>query len=123
MPGSATLTPTQLPIDGSGIADLSAAIATAASGGGDAFHHTGRELLLVKNGDSGSHTVTIVSQANNFGSQNTDDDLVRTVGAGKIAIIGPLSSKKFRDADGLVQVTYDGVTSVAVKLYAPSVEA
>jgi hypothetical protein len=110
-----TLTPATWGPDNS-TADVSAAIATAASAGGDAFNLQGREVLLVKNGDAGSHTVTVTSQKNNFGSQNTADDLVVVVAAGKIARIGPLSAAKFRDANGLAQVTYDGVTSVTVKL-------
>lgn len=119
----ATITPTKLPINGAGVADLSAAIATAATADGDAFQHTGRELLFVKNGDSGAHVVTVSSQANNFGSTNSADDLAVTVAAGKTAVIGPLSAKKFKDANGLVQVGYDGVTSVTVKLYSPAIES
>jgi len=116
MPSTATLTPTRWNPDAAQSADLVAAIATAASAGGDSFALQGREILIVKNGDSGSHSVTVTSQRNNFGTQNAGDDLVRSVAAGKVAVIGPLSATKFRDANGLAQVTYDAVTSVTVLL-------
>jgi len=116
MPSTATLTASSWPIDTAQSADLSAAIATAATVSGDAFLHAGAQLLLVKNGDSGSHTVTIPSVAAKGRSLNTGDDITRSVAAGKIAVIGPFSAERFRDSNGLVQITYDAVTSVVVKV-------
>lgn len=120
---SATLTPVNAGANAAITLDLSAAVVTAASVGGDAFVHQGRELLVIKNGDASPHTATIKSQANNFGTQNTADDLAVVVAAGKIAIVNPLSAAKFRDASGLVQITWDAVTSVTVKLYSIPVTA
>ncbi len=114
MPSTATLTAVKWGPDVAPSADLSAAIATAAAVGGDSFKLQGNELLFVKNGDSGSHTVTIVSVAARGRSVNTADDIVRTVGAGKIAVLGPFSAERFKDSNGLVQITYDAVTSVVV---------
>lgn len=115
MPAAATLTPAKWgPNDST--TDVSAAVATACTAGGDAFVLNGTEVLLVKNGDTGSHTVTITSQRNNFGTQNTADDLVTIIAAGKIGRIGPLSASKFRDSNGLAQVTYDAVTSMTAKV-------
>lgn len=121
MPASATLTATSWPVDAAQTADLSALVATAATVSGDAFAHNGSVLLFVKNGDSGSHTATIASVAAKGRTVNTGDDIVRSVAAGKIAVIGPFSAEKFRDSNGLVQVTYDAVTSVTVKLVAVAV--
>jgi len=120
-PTMATLTPTKWGPDVAPSADLSASVTTAATAGGDAWLLQGREFLIVKNGDGSPHTVTIVSQKNSFGTQNAADDLVRSVAAGKIAVIGPLSAIRFRDANGLAQVTYDAVTSVTVLLAAVAV--
>lgn len=118
MPASATLTATSWPVDAAQTADLSALVATAATVSGDAFAHNGAVLLFVKNGDSGSHTATIASVAAKGRTVNTGDDIVRSIAAGKIAVIGPFSAEKFRDSNGLVQVTYDAATSVTVKLVA-----
>lgn len=116
MPASATLTAVKWGPDVAPSADLSAAIATAATVSGDAFTLQGNELLFVKNGDSGSHTVTIVSVAAPGRTVNVGDDIVRSVAAGKIAVLGPFSAAKFRDSNGLVQITYDAVTSVVALL-------
>lgn len=121
MPATATLTATSWPVDVAQTADLSAAIATAATVSGDAFAHQGAAILLVKNGDSGSHTITIPSVAAKGRSLNTADDIVRTLAAGKITAIGPFSAERFRDSNGLVQVTYDAVTAVVVKVVAVAV--
>jgi len=77
----------------------------AASGGGDKLHPG-------DHGDSGSHTVTVNSQKlSNFG---TDEDVVVAVAAGVTKLIGPFPASRFAGSDGLVAVTYDGVTSVTV---------
>lgn len=121
MPASATLTATSWPVDTTQSLDLSAAVATAATVSGDAFLHQGAAILLVKNGDSGSHTVTVASVAAKGRAVNTADDKVAIIAAGKIGVIGPFSAERFRDSNGLVQVTYDAVTSVVVKVVAVAV--
>src|SRR6266540_2006220 len=86
----------------------------AAAGGGDAFAHTGAELLVVKNGSVSSINVTLVTQATVEG--NAVADPVVAVGAGVTKAIGPFPRYIFGDANGLVQVTYSAVTSVTVKV-------
>jgi len=84
----------------------------AAAGGGDKMPPGNHNFLVVKNGDAGSHTVTINSvPLSNFG---TDEDLVVAVAAGVTKLIGPLPANRFAGTDGLVAITYDGVTSVTV---------
>lgn len=100
-----------------GIVDLIAGL-VAATGGGDSFFMTGRDLLVVNNGGGGSITVTIstvvAAVPDNFGVTNAAHDKAFTVGAGKLAILGPFSLFRFKDANGNAQVTYSGVTTVTV---------
>jgi hypothetical protein len=100
-----------------GITDLIAQL-TAAAGGGDSFFMTGKDLLVVNNGGGGSITVTVstvvAGVADNFGVTNAVHDKAFTVNAGKLAILGPFSLFRFKDANGNAQVTYSGVTSVTV---------
>ena len=86
----------------------------AAAGGGDAFANIGAEILLVKNGSVSSINVTLVTQATVDG--NAVADPVVAVGAGVTKAIGPFPRYIFNDANGLVQVTYSGVTTVTVKV-------
>lgn len=83
----------------------------AASGGGDSFPNSGNDILHVKNGDSGSHTVTINSIRPC--DQGFDHDLVVVVAAGAEAEIGPFTVARFGRA---VSVTYSAVTSVTVAI-------
>ena len=84
----------------------------SAAGGGDKFLNTGKEALIIKNGDSGSHTVTIVSQSTMDGLAVADRAVAVAAGAEKV--IGPFQPNVYNDDDGFVQLTYDGVTSVTV---------
>lgn len=85
---------------------------SAATSGGDAVKPNDRGLVLVKNGDSASHTVTVVTPGNDEYSQARPDVTV-TVGASATAAIGPFP-KDLADNNGLVQLTYSAVTSVTV---------
>jgi len=113
----ATLTATKLGPD-TGLADLAASSAVAAAVGGDAFLLQGREILVVNNAAVSPITVTVVAGPDNFGITNAAHDLTRTVGAGKTAVIGPLSPGRFRDVNGLAQITYSAVVTVTVGLFA-----
>jgi len=84
----------------------------AAAAGGDSFANTGKEFLHVKNGHSGSQTVTVNSQTPcNYGS---DHDVAVAVPAGGERIIGPFPKDRFNDANGLAQLTYSGVTLLTI---------
>jgi hypothetical protein len=89
---------------------------TAAAGGGDSFPNTGKEMLAITNGGVGSINVTIAAQVacGDFGVTNAAHDLVVAVGAGVTKLIGPFPPAQFNDANGRVQLTYSGVTSVTV---------
>lgn len=86
--------------------------------------------LLVHNGDSAAHTVTVratgngvtaagaaqVSPApsNTVFAQSTLGDLVVSVAAGAYTEIGPLTTDRFTQADGSLSIDYSASTSVAV---------
>src|SRR4051812_29207661 len=86
----------------------------SAAGGGDVFPNNGKTFLYVKNGDSGSHTVTITPQ-NTLGAGYTISPIAVAVGAGAEKLIGPFDPQYFNNSSGQAVVTYDGVTSVTVK--------
>lgn len=89
---------------------LDGVLAAAAVGGDDAPTGAG-VLLVVKNGDSGSHTVTLVTPGTVNGLAIADRTV--TVAAGKTELI-PLTADYRDPATGRASITYDGVTSVSV---------
>lgn len=87
----------------------------AASAGGDTFKSDDRAMLLVKNGDTSSHTATVAVPGNTKFGQ-AEPDVAVTVAAGAEKAVGPFPVDLSDPADGLVHVTYDAVTSVTVAL-------
>lgn len=83
-----------------------------ANGGGDKFQAGPGLMLRVKNGDSGSHNVTVARPVPC--SMGFNHDLVVAVAAGATEEIGPFPSSEFADALGFVNLTYSAVTSVTV---------
>lgn len=102
----ATLTPQQATVLGAAFAPV------AASGGGDKVAPSSRGALLVENGGVGSITVTIVVPGSTDYGQ-AEPDYTVTVAAGASKLIGPFPAD-LADSDGLVSITYSGVTSVTV---------
>lgn len=101
-------------------AGLTPALA-AAAGGGDSWQNTGREFLKVTNGGAGSINVTIAAQAgacSTYGVTNAAHDIVVAVGAGVTKDIGPIDPLAYNDANGRAQITYSGVTTVTVGVFA-----
>ncbi len=88
---------------------------TAAAAGGDAYPNTGQEALYIINAEAAPKTVTIASPA------LVDGDLtVAAVAfvcpASKTTVLGPFPVGKHNDANGLVQISYSGVTTLTVKV-------
>lgn len=78
------------------------------------FPNDGQTVLLVKNADAASKTVTVQSVQDENGRTG---NLVVTVAAGKTGIIGPLRPKLFsqRSIDaGMVYVDFSAATSTTV---------
>lgn len=82
-----------------------------AAGGGDTCLTGAGVLLLVKNGDAGSHTVTLVTPGTVNGLAIADRAI--PVAAGAIEAI-PVTSAYRNPSTGRANITYDGVTSVEV---------
>lgn len=85
----------------------------AADVAGDEFANNGRVTFWVKNGGAGAITVTVAAVgACDQGFTHTGGGSVPNDGVPKS--FGPFDTYRFNDADGLVQITYSGVTSVTV---------
>jgi hypothetical protein len=92
-------------------AGLAPSYATAA-GGGDKFAPGNNVFVHVKNGGGSPVDVTFDSKTpSNYG---TDENLVVSVPASGERMVGPFSAGRFAGTDGLVDVSYSGVTSVTV---------
>lgn len=83
---------------------------SAASGGGDAIDPSRVSLLVVKNDDASSKTVTITRPGTQYGQAIPDPSL--SVAAGAVAVF--LVPASFADTDSLVDVTYSAVTNLSV---------
>jgi hypothetical protein len=95
----------------------------AAAGGGDSFLNTGNEMFRIKNAGGGSINVTFVANAAPVGGKcslgvagTTAHDLVVAIpNDSAVYEIGPFPANRFNDANGLIQITYSGVTTVTVE--------
>jgi hypothetical protein len=85
----------------------------AAAGGGDKVAPSDRGYLHVRNGSGGSITVTVDVPGTTKYGQNTPNVPV-AVAAGAEKIIGPFPADLADPTDGLVAITYSGVTSLTV---------
>lgn len=86
----------------------------AANGGGDTMVPGPNSILVVKNADSASHTVTVTRVAPcSDGTSTPTHDIVVAVAAGTTANIS-VDSRYGRLSDGLAAVTYSAATSVTV---------
>ncbi|MFI8531061.1 hypothetical protein ACIGMX_12510 [Streptomyces aquilus] len=85
---------------------------TAAAGGGDTCETGAGVLLLVKNGDASSHTVTLATPDVVDGDLSVQDRAV-TVAAGAERAI-PVTSRYRNSSTGRAAITYDAVTSLTV---------
>ncbi|MEU0109509.1 hypothetical protein ABZ313_29710 [Streptomyces sp. NPDC006251] len=91
---------------------------TAAAGGGDTCQTGTGVLLLVKNGDASSHTVTLATPGTVNGLAIADRAIVVPAGA-ELGI--PVTNDYRNPSTGRAAITYDGVTSVEVAVIRVSV--
>jgi hypothetical protein len=82
----------------------------ATPGSGDTFENDGAVALLVRNTGSGALPVTFVSTGTR--DDNAIEDRVVSVGAGKVAWLGPFQRELHNDADGFVNVICEGAQDV-----------
>lgn len=103
----ALLTPVQAKLTGTAL------VMGAAAGGGDTIHAGEHTAVIVTNGGVGSITVTVVVPGNTDHGQ-AEPDVPVTVAAGATKILGPFDADLEDPTDGLIDITYSGVTSVTV---------
>jgi hypothetical protein len=111
---SATLLPsaTQIVLAGSVLAGT-----TPDAVNGNLFQNNGRQQLWVKNGDSGSHTMTILA----YPQGNSPEGLVVTnpavvLAAGTEQMVGPFPPSIFNNASSQVGLTWDASTSMNIQV-------
>lgn len=73
---------------------------------GNAFNHTGNELLLARNVGAGSHNITFQTIAIG-GRQDPSHNVAIPLAAGAYAVFGPFDSAGIRQDDDLVYVSAD----------------
>jgi len=105
-----TLTVTECSREGLALA-LSGGTAAAA---GDKWLNTGREVLVVSNGDVGSHNVSVEVQAEPDGKEVTER-LVAVVNA-TTKVLGPFPINVYNDAGGYANIVYSATTSMKVQV-------
>lgn len=84
---------------------------TAAAGGGDTCQTGAGVLLMVKNGDASSHTVTLATPGTVNGLAIADRQVLVAAGS-EVAI--PVTNDYRAPSTGRAAITYDAVTSVTV---------
>lgn len=101
----AALSTTVVPLTGAAVTY------TAAAGGGDTCQVGAGVLLLVKNDDASSHTVTLATPGTVNGLAIADRAIAVAAGT-EMAI--PITNDYRDPATGRAAISYDGVTSVTV---------
>jgi hypothetical protein len=86
----------------------------AAAGGGDKVLPNDRGYLHVRNGSGAPITVTVLTPGNDKYGQARPDIAVSVPATTGERIIGPFPADLADPADGLVAITYSGVTSLTV---------
>ena len=86
----------------------------ACAGGGDEFVNTGAEFIHIKNGHSGTQTVTIATP-NTVDGLAIADRAVAVTNAEE-RMIGPFPPGIYNDGNGKVQLTYDAVTALTIAI-------
>jgi hypothetical protein len=88
----------------------------SADGDGDHYRASSQARLHIRNGGGAPITLTVHSQL--ACSQGSTHDTTAVIGAGTDEILGPYDAARYADADGFVQLTYSGVTSLTVTVIA-----
>jgi hypothetical protein len=89
------------------IADVAAAI------GGDQFQNDGRTILVIKNVNAASRTITAVTTGTLAGLTVQDPTVV--VAQNEQVIWGPFPQYPFNDTNGMLQVTYSSEVGVTIR--------
>lgn len=87
----------------------------SAAGGGDQFLNSGTEYLEIVNGSGGAITVT-ADIVQSVDSVDPGGKAI-SVPAGETRKFGPFPKALYNDSNGMVQITYSGVTSLTVGVF------
>lgn len=87
----------------------------SAAGGGDQFANGGFEYAEFVNGSGGTITISATIQKTVDGNTPTAKQI--TVGAGARGKFGPFPPEFYNDTNGMVQLTYSGVSSLTVGVF------
>jgi hypothetical protein len=82
--------------------------------GGNTFINTGREILIVYNGDASSRTVTFVSVADPVYGRT--ENIVQIIAQYEVAHFGPFDGEGWNQADGTISVTWSSGTTTTTKV-------
>lgn len=86
--------------------------AVAAAAGGDQFVNTGREVIYLKNTNASTRTITVVTGGTAGGVGIADISF--SIAQNEEKLYGPLDPRIFNNSNGMVQITYSGVTNLTV---------
>lgn len=117
----AQLTPIAIGPD-AGVTDLDAQL-VAVAGGGDSFYWTGREVVIILNGNGSTCTVTVTAGPDNFGVTNAAHNVTLAIPTTKRGMFGPFSGFRFRDGNGLIQLSYSVSSTVTIGVFVPRATA
>lgn len=103
---------TNIAVQQLGLGDFSLLTEVAANAGGNYFTNDGNTVFIVSNESADTpQEVTVAVNPDKYGRDKT---LMLDVTNGRVGMIGPLDPAVFNDANGRVQITYEGVTNIKV---------
>lgn len=105
-----------------GFTDLIAQLG-AVAGGGDSFNIQGNEIIVISNGNGSTCTVTFTAVADNFGVTNAVHNATLAIPTTKVGLFMVSSVFRFRDVNGLCQLTYSVSTSVTIGVFSCAMRA
>jgi hypothetical protein len=108
--------PTTLTKQATSRTGLNPAYSNADAGGND-FVNLGTEMVIVKNDDASSKTVTFETTATIDGQAVSDPQVA--VPAGELRIVGPFRPAYYNTAGGKLVMTFSAVTNLKVAIIDP----
>lgn len=106
-----------------GFTDLDAQLVPVA-GGGDSFNMQGNEIVVVNNQNGGTCTVTFVASGpDNFNIVNAAHNLTLAIPTTKRGIFVLSQVARWKDTNGLMQITYSLSATVTIGIFVPAMRA
>lgn len=90
----------------------------AASGGGDVFTNTGKELLIVRHTNGGGSAVTLTITTSQTSDGLAVADRTVPIGAGELHVLGPFPTQIYNDGNGQVALGWSAVTDIEIAVIA-----